>query len=99
MPIESMALRVKRVGQYGPHATAKKNGFREGDIIVRFDGCDDLTSEVALLQYSVQKCSVGDQVDVSVDSRRQAARTEITDAALDWTAALFNECIGIPTTR
>ncbi len=62
----SMALNVKHVGQYGDHAAAKKAGFREGDIILAFDGHDDLNTEASLLRYGVTKRKAGDVVDVTV---------------------------------
>lgn len=68
-----MALHIKRAGRYGPHATARRNGFREGDIIVRFDGRDDLDSEQKLLTYVVQNRKPGDRVQVTVvrDGRKR----------------------------
>ncbi|MFO0843298.1 MAG: Trx7/PDZ domain-containing (seleno)protein [Gemmataceae bacterium] len=38
-------LRVRHVGQYGLHAAAKNAGFRKGDLVVSFDGRDDLRRE------------------------------------------------------
>lgn len=35
---DSLALRVKHVGQYGDHALAKQKGFKVGDIIIAIDG-------------------------------------------------------------
>ncbi|MCA9265299.1 MAG: PDZ domain-containing protein [Planctomycetales bacterium] len=63
---DAMALRVKRVGQYGPHATAKKAGFEEGDIITAFDGHDNLMTESEVLIYGVTKRNVDDQVPVTI---------------------------------
>jgi S1-C subfamily serine protease len=59
-------LRVKRTGKYGPHATARKVGFREGDLITAFDGRSDLDSEQDLLTYVVTSKKPGDLVDVRV---------------------------------
>jgi serine protease Do len=69
---DGMALRVKRVGQYGPHGTAKRIGFREGDVIIRFDGQSDLTSEQRLHTYVVTSKQPGQKVDVEL--RRGARR-------------------------
>ncbi|WP_145209536.1 Trx7/PDZ domain-containing (seleno)protein [Planctomycetes bacterium TBK1r] len=63
---ETMALHVKRVGKYGPHGTAKRTGFLEGDVITSFDGRTDLSSEQDLLTYVVTSKQPGDQVDVTV---------------------------------
>lgn len=63
---EFMALHVQRVGKYGPHGTAKRIGFREGDVITSFDGRTDLSSEQDLLTYVVTSKRAGDRVDVTV---------------------------------
>jgi hypothetical protein len=62
----SMALRVKRAGRYGPHATARRKGFLEGDVLIAFDGQTDLASEQQLLTYVVTSKKPGDVVDVVV---------------------------------
>ena len=61
-----MALEVKRVGQYGPHAAAKKAGFQQGDLLIAYDGRDDLLTETALLNYAVSNLTVGDRVAAKV---------------------------------
>ena len=63
---DSMALKVERAGRYGPHATARKTGFREGDIITEFDERTDLMSEQELLTYIVTTRKPGDRVPVKV---------------------------------
>ena len=62
----STALAVKRVGQYGPHGAAKRAGFREGDLLVEFDGRGDFASETDLLRYAIENRRAGDSVDVTV---------------------------------
>jgi hypothetical protein len=61
-----MALRVKHVGQYGPHAAAKNAGFQVGDVIVSFDGKTDLTRETDLFAYAVRARKPGEKVPVTV---------------------------------
>lgn len=61
-----MGLRVKHVGQYGPHAAAQNAGFRQGDIIVAFDGRSDLERETDLMAYALTNHRPGEQVPVSV---------------------------------
>jgi hypothetical protein len=61
-PRDGMALLVTHVGQYGAHAAAKKAGFRKGDILVSYDGQDDLLSESALFSYALENHRAGDQV-------------------------------------
>jgi serine protease Do len=71
-----MALRVKNVGQYGLHATARNAGFQKGDIIVAVDGRKDLHTEADVLRYGVQEKKAGDRVAISV--LREGKRREIT---------------------
>jgi len=73
---DATALYVKRVGQYGPHGTAKRVGFREGDVITRFDGRTDLPSEQALHTYVVTSKKPGQAVDVEV--RRKGRKLTLT---------------------
>ena len=61
-----MALRVQHVGQYGPHAAAKRAGFRKGDVLISFDGKTDLHSDSDLLAYAVNHRKAGDKVPVVV---------------------------------
>jgi S1-C subfamily serine protease len=63
-----MALRVKHVGQYSPHDVAKQAGFRNGDIIVAFDGRTDLLRETELLVYALN--SRGEKSPVHVEILR-----------------------------
>ena len=57
---------VKHVGQYGPHAAAKRAGFHKGDIILAFDGRDDLLRDGDLLAYAVNNRQPGERVKVDV---------------------------------
>lgn len=66
IPQNSMALLVKHVGQYGPHATAKRAGFKEGDIIIEFDGQTDLMTDSELLAYGVSHTKPGERIPVKI---------------------------------
>ena len=55
LPPDRMALKVIHVGEYGEHAMAKRAGFQKGDIVVSFDGKDDMTTESDLLAYALQQ--------------------------------------------
>ena len=70
---DSMALAVKHVGEYGPHALAKHVGFQQGDTIVAVDGRHDLMRESDLLAYLMQTKKVDDNVSFVVlrDGQRQ----------------------------
>ncbi len=60
------AMKVKNVGQYGPHAAAKEAGFQVGDIVTEIDGRTDIRSETDLLRYGVTHKKAGDKVTVTV---------------------------------
>ncbi len=72
----AMALRVKHVGQFGPHAAAKNAGFRQGDVIVSFDGQTNLNRETDLLAYALTSRKPGDRVPVT--ALRDGKRLELT---------------------
>jgi hypothetical protein len=59
-----MALEATHVGKYGEHATARRNGFREGDIIVEYDGRSDLQREADVFAYANARFKTGDQVRI-----------------------------------
>lgn len=68
----SMALEVLGAGKYGKHATARKAGVRPGDILVSFDGRDDLTSEAAVFDHINATRRPGDRItwDVLRDGKK-----------------------------
>jgi serine protease Do len=61
-----MALRVKHVGQYAPHNIAQQAGFQKDDVIVAFDGRDDLVRETDLLRYAINEVGPGKPVEVQI---------------------------------
>lgn len=63
---ESMSLQVKHVGQYAPHDVAKKAGFLTGDVIISFDGRDDLLRETDVLVHALRSHNVGDVIPVTI---------------------------------
>ncbi|MCI0683333.1 MAG: PDZ domain-containing protein [Gemmataceae bacterium] len=66
IPEDGMALRVKHVGQYGPHAAAKQAGFRVGDVLVEFDGRTDLKRETDVLAHGVTNRKTGERLAATV---------------------------------
>jgi hypothetical protein len=76
LPADSMALRVKMVGQFGPHAAGQKAGFKKGDVLVSFAGRTDLRRETDLLAYALTEKKVGERVPVAV--LRDGRRVELT---------------------
>jgi serine protease Do len=73
---DTMALRVRHVGEFGEHATAKKAGIRKGDIVVAFDGQDANLTESQLIAYTVQRKLPGDRVAVTVlrDGKKETVK-------------------------
>ena len=61
-----LALVVKHVGQYGPHAAAKRAGFQEGDVVVSFDGHEEHMTTSQLLAYGAQHNKPGQRVSVVI---------------------------------
>jgi hypothetical protein len=61
-----MALRVKYLGQGGPHGAAHRAGFRQGDVITSFDERTDLRRETDFLAYALNNHKAGDQVAATV---------------------------------
>ena len=61
-----MTLLVQHLGQYGAHAAAKRSGLRKGDILVGYDGRDDLQTESQLFSHSINHHQPGDKVSVTV---------------------------------
>lgn len=66
IPLDGMALQVRHVGQYGPHAAAKNAGFQTGDVLVSFDGRNDLLTDSDVLRYGASKKIPGDQVAIEI---------------------------------
>lgn len=66
IPESGMALRVRHVGQFGPHAAAKNAGFQEGDVLLSFDGKRDLLTDSAVLRYGTTQKQPGDKVEVEI---------------------------------
>jgi len=58
----TMALAVRHVGQYGDHAVAKRAGVRKGDILISFDGRNDLMTDSQVLAYAAQNTKRGQTI-------------------------------------
>lgn len=63
---DKLALRVKHLGEYGPHAAAKQAGFRKDDVLIAFAGRRDRLRESDLMRIGVQQMKVGDRAPVAV---------------------------------
>ena len=76
LPRNSMALRVKHAGKYGPHGTAHRLGIRKGDIVTAFDSRTDLSSEQDIHAYVVTSKKPGDRL--SIQLLREGQRMSFT---------------------
>jgi serine protease Do len=72
---DSLALVVRHVGQYGPHALAKQAGFQTGDVLISVDGRNTAMRETDLFAYLVNKKQIGDEFAVKV--WRKGERVEL----------------------
>lgn len=63
---DMMALRIKHVGQYGPHAAARDAGFRPDDILVEVDGLKQRITESALIGRLLQQHRPGEKLTAQV---------------------------------
>lgn len=62
----TLALRVKHVGQYGEHAAAKRAGFQPGDVLISVDGKSAPMTESELLVYLAKTRPAGEKVPVTL---------------------------------
>ena len=72
-----MALKAIHVGMYGQHARAKRAGLQKGDIVVGFDGHEDLMTNNALLEHAIQKRKPGDIVKIKYMRNGKVRETQI----------------------
>lgn len=61
-----LALLAEHVGEYGPHAAAKRAGFKKGDVIVSVAGREDELTETDLLSDHLLAHKPGDKVPAVV---------------------------------
>ena len=73
--MDTLALMVLNVGQYGMHAAAKNAGFLKGDVIVECDGLKKKMGESELIDHLLQTRFPGEKVKVTV--LRNAQRIDL----------------------
>ena len=61
-----MALRVRSLGKYNAHGLARRTGFREGDIILSYDGQTDFLRESDLFAYGGKNLKPGQKISVGI---------------------------------
>jgi hypothetical protein len=72
---EQMALRIFHVGQYGPHAAAKKEGFQKDDILVQVGDLKQRITESAIIGHLLQHHRPGEKLTAIV--QRSGKRVEL----------------------
>ncbi|MEZ6142985.1 MAG: Trx7/PDZ domain-containing (seleno)protein [Zavarzinella sp.] len=77
IPATNMALRVRAMGQYNEHAAAKRAGFQVGDIIVAFDGQNDLLREQDIFFYGATVKKAGEKVKVNILRNQRSMTLEL----------------------
>jgi S1-C subfamily serine protease len=66
LPATGMALKVKHMGEFGPHGAAKQAGFRASDVIIAVGAHKDYARETDWIAGALREYKVGEQVDVTV---------------------------------
>ncbi|MBY0326208.1 MAG: Trx7/PDZ domain-containing (seleno)protein [Planctomycetota bacterium] len=74
---DAMALRVKHVGQFGPHATAHKAGVLKGDILLGFDEKTNLLRESDIFFYAIDSRKAGDMVSLTLKRNKNILQIKI----------------------
>ena len=76
----AMALRVKYLGNNGPHGAAYRAGVRQGDVVVSYDDRSDLLREGDLL-VRAQEHKAGEPVAVTVlrDGKKISMKLEVQE--------------------
>ncbi len=74
---DDMALRVKHVGQFGPHATAHKAGVLKGDILLGFDEKTNLLRESDIFFYAIDSRKAGDMVSLTLKRNKNILQIKI----------------------
>lgn len=74
---EQMALKVFNVGQYGPHAAAKKAGFLKDDIILEIGDLNTRITESAIIGHLLLSHLPGEKIPTVVLRGQQRIKLEL----------------------
>jgi hypothetical protein len=66
LPATGMALKIKYLGESGPHGAARRAGFRAGDVVLAVGKHDDYVRETDWIAGALREYKVGEKVDVIV---------------------------------
>ncbi|MBK8091726.1 MAG: PDZ domain-containing protein [Verrucomicrobiaceae bacterium] len=59
---DQLALHIDHVGQYGPHAAAKKAGFQKGDILIQVGDIQNRMTESQIIGYLLASHQPGEKL-------------------------------------
>lgn len=74
---DKMAFRIKHIGQYNEHAAAKRAGIQKEDVIVGYDGRDDLLRETDVFDYALSNLRPGERVTLGILRNRKEQNLQI----------------------
>lgn len=63
---DQLALFAKHVGEYGEHATAKKAGYKKGDVVVEIAGITSRQTEGQVIGHLLRRYNPGDKIQSRV---------------------------------
>jgi hypothetical protein len=66
LPTTGMAIKIKYLGEYGPHGAAKKAGFQRSDVILAVGEHNNYLRETDWIAGALREYKVGAQVPVTV---------------------------------
>ena len=72
-----MALKIFHVGQYGPHAAAKKAGFQKDDIILEIGDLNTRMTESAIIGHLLLSNLPGEKIPTVVLRGGQRVKLEL----------------------
>lgn len=64
LPADKMAFLIQHVGTFVPHDVANKAGVKKGDVLIGFDGRNDILRETDLIAYALREKKPGDTVNL-----------------------------------
>ncbi|MFT5465456.1 MAG: serine protease Do [Verrucomicrobiales bacterium] len=74
---DQLALLAKHVGQYGKHAAAKREGWKNGDILMEIDGSDERFTESQLLGRFIREHKPGEKIPATALRGNQRVKLKI----------------------
>lgn len=63
---DELGLLIAHVGQYGPHAAAKRAGVKKGDILIEYNGHTEAQTPSEMLHTAMSEYEIGKRVSLTV---------------------------------